>query len=86
MTQTNANTPEDEKAKDEAAKAWLRRPVVGSTHDGKSFQLAGHDALMDCVMRNNSETLNRLLTVDKYDLDFSPRQRQMDTVTDRLTT
>lgn len=72
VTQTNTNTAADEKAKDEAAKAWLRRPVVGSTLDGKSFQLAGHDALMDCVIRNNSETLNRLLTVDKYDLDFSP--------------
>jgi serine/threonine protein kinase len=76
VTQTNANTAEDEKAKDEAAKAWLRRPVVGSTHDGKSFQLAGHDALMHCVMTNNSEALNRLLTVDKYDLDFSPGNGQ----------
>lgn len=25
-------------AKDEAAKAWVLRPVVGSTHDGKSIQ------------------------------------------------
>jgi serine/threonine protein kinase len=72
VTQTNTNTAADEKAKDEAAKAWLRRPVVGSTHDGKSFQLAGHDALMHSVMTNNSEALNRLLTMDKYDLDFSP--------------
>jgi hypothetical protein len=76
VTQTNANTAEDEKAKDEAAKAWQRRPVVGSFHDGKSFQLAGHDALMHCVMTNNSEALNRLLTMDKYDLDFSPGNGQ----------
>jgi hypothetical protein len=69
-------TPEDEKAKDEAAKAWLRRPVVGKTLDGKSFQLTGHDALMDCVMRNNAESLNRLLTMDKYDLDLSIRDGQ----------
>ncbi len=72
VTRINADTAESEKAKDEAAKAWLRRPVVGSTHDGKSFQLAGHDALMHCVMTNNSEALNRLLTMDNYDLDFSP--------------
>jgi uncharacterized protein (TIGR03067 family) len=70
------NTAEDEKAKDEAAKAWLRRPVAGRALDGKSFQLAGHDALLDCVMRNNSEALNRLLTMDNYDLDFSPRNGQ----------
>jgi hypothetical protein len=76
VTQINANSAEDEKAKDEAAKAWLRRPVVGSTHDGKSFQLAGHDGLMHCVMTNNSEALNRLLTMDKYDLDFSPGNGQ----------
>ena len=76
LTQSIANTAEDEREKDEAAKAWLRRPVVGSTHDGKSFQLAGHDALMHCVMTNNSEALNRLLTMDKYDLDFSPRNDQ----------
>ncbi|MFM2219955.1 MAG: Serine/threonine-protein kinase PknB [Planctomycetota bacterium] len=76
LTQTNADTAEGEKAKDEAAKAWLRRPVVGSTHDGKSFQLAGHDALMHCVMTNNSEALNRLLTVDKYDLDYCPLHGQ----------
>jgi hypothetical protein len=50
--------------------------VVGSFHDGKSFQLAGHDALMHCVMTNNSEALNRLLTMDKYDLDFSPGNGQ----------
>ena len=76
VTHTNADTAEDEKAKDEAAKAWLRRPVAGRTLDGKSFQLAGHDALLDCVMRNNSEALNRLLTMDKYDLEFSPRNGQ----------
>ncbi len=76
VTRINADTAESEKAKDEAAKAWLRRPVVGSTHDGKSFQLAGHDALMHCVMTNNSESLNRLLAMDKYDLDRSPGNGQ----------
>ncbi len=76
VTRIDADKAESEQAKDEAAKAWLRRPVAGRTLDGKSFQLTGHDALMDCVMRNNSEALNRLLTMDKYDLDFSPRNGQ----------
>ncbi len=76
VTRINADSAESEKAKDEAAKAWLRRPVVGSTHDGKSFQLAGHDALMHCVMTNNSESLNRLLAMDEYDLDFEPGNGQ----------
>ncbi len=38
VTQANANTPEEEKAKDEAAKAWLRRPIVGSTNDATNSQ------------------------------------------------
>ncbi len=38
VTQANANTPEEEKAKVEAAKAWLRRPIVGSTNDATNSQ------------------------------------------------
>jgi hypothetical protein len=58
VTQTNANTAEDEKAKDEAAKAWLRRPVVGSFHDGKSFQLAGHDAFLESNAPNSQTNVD----------------------------
>lgn len=38
LTQTNADTAEDEKVKDEASKAWLCRPVVGSTHEWPPFK------------------------------------------------
>ena len=48
---------------------WLRRPVTGHTLTGESFQLTGHDALLHCVMTNDADSLQRLLIMDKYDLD-----------------
>ncbi|MCC9641613.1 ankyrin repeat domain-containing protein [Rhodopirellula sp. JC740] len=48
---------------------WLRRPVTGRTLDGQKFQLAGHDALIHCVMTNDATALRRLLAMDSYELD-----------------
>ena len=52
---------------------WLRRPVTGHTLTGESFQLTGHDALLHCVMTNDAESLQRLLMMDRYDLDRSAK-------------
>jgi ankyrin repeat protein len=52
---------------------WLRRPVTGRTLTGESFQLTGHDALLQCVMTNDADSLQRLLMMDTYDLDRSKK-------------
>jgi hypothetical protein len=48
---------------------WVRRPVTARTMDGHKFDLHGRDALLHCVMTNDSKSLSRLLLIDKYDLD-----------------
>ncbi|MCA9121313.1 MAG: ankyrin repeat domain-containing protein [Planctomycetaceae bacterium] len=48
---------------------WLRRPVNAKTLDGREFRLQGQDALLYCVMTNDSQTLPRLLSIDTYDLN-----------------
>ena len=51
--------------------SWLRGPVIGRTKDGTEFELRGRDAILHCVMTNDAESLQRVLLIDRYDLDAS---------------
>ncbi|MCA9061669.1 MAG: protein kinase [Planctomycetaceae bacterium] len=76
VTRHDPEVNRDAKDKDTAAMEWLRRPVDGRTLDGMSFQMTGEDALLHCVMTNNADALNRLLTMDRYDLDAMAQRGQ----------
>lgn len=53
--------------------AWLRRPIVGRMIGGQRFELSGFDALLHCVMNNDAVSLNRLLTMDRYKMEWTSR-------------